>query len=195
MMRFLHLRDLLTEEQIKMINSPFYLQNLGKGSIEFDPFPKPGDPEFYKKRACFAIVSYFEGNKFMCQERIIPILAPFAGVYAPTLVYTWRNPNHGSHPFYNNVMFRPGIFDINPIVYFTADNALDWLNGEFAYREVTRDAKKDTLFISDEDLDKYLKDPEWLKKSNEVAVNFLQTRGRKPEEKLQQKYETKDLPF
>lgn len=88
MMRFLHLRDLLTEEQIKMINSPFYLQNLGKGSIEFDPFPKPGDPEFYKKRACFAIVSYFEGNKFMCQERIIPILAPFAGVYAPTLVYT-----------------------------------------------------------------------------------------------------------
>lgn len=39
MMRFLHLRDLLTEEQIKLINSPFYLQNRGKGSIEFDPFP------------------------------------------------------------------------------------------------------------------------------------------------------------
>lgn len=174
MMHFLHLRDLLTEEQIKLINSPFYLQNIGKGRIEFDLFPKPGEQGFYNQRDCIAIVSYFEGNEYMCQEQIIPILAPFAGAYAPTSVYTWRNPNHGSHPFYNDVMFRPGIFDINPIVYFTADNEIDWLIGEFAYRKVTVEDQIDFLLISDEDIDLYLKNPEWIKQATEEAIKYLQ---------------------
>lgn len=133
MIHFLHIRDLLSQEQIETIKAPIRLELIK----QFDNIAEIKQSDvfeqiIFRQKGSWLGFAYREADDAY-PELILPLRAPYEGGYAAI----YKSVSHGCGFNWFRGPFGPKVLEpeMNPIVFLHADNIEELFDGMRIYRE------------------------------------------------------------